>query len=425
MKIINKDYNLVIEKLHNLSQQTENLDVKQRLEEMENEIRKTGDQALLKYTERFDKVKIKGFELRVRKEEVTKAYTKVSPQFIQAIKRAQKNLRRYYKHQLPQNWVIEETPGVKYGMKYQAIETIGVYVPGGRAPYPSTVLMNCIPAQIAKVSRIVMVTPPNAEGEIAPQILVAADIVGINEIYKVGGGQAIFALAYGTASIPKVDKIVGPGNIFVTLAKQMVFGRVGIDKTAGPSDVLVYIKDEKYLGLAAAEALAQLEHDPLSQAIIVSENHDLLLKLVEEIRKQKEERSRKEIIEQSLQNLFLILSKDEKETIEIINKYAPEHLVLIVEKAAKLVNKIKNAGAIFLGAYTPVTVGDYYAGPNHVLPTSGTARFSSPLGVMDFFKYSSIVEYTKSALRKANRDISELTKMEGFEAHQKAVDIRL
>lgn len=426
MKIITSDFKSWIHRIHQTSQGSTDPALHQKLLDMKAAILQNQDQALIQYTRQLDKIPQEiPFALAVTKTEIKNAHDQVPKSFISALLKAKENIKAYHQYQMPKNFSVDKESGIQYGLKYTPIETVGLYVPGGRAPYPSTVLMNAIPAKIASVPKIVMVTPPNAKGEIAPQILVAADCCGIDTIYKIGGAQAVFALAYGTETIPKVDKIVGPGNIYVTKAKQMVFGDVAIDKPAGPSDVLVYIQDPKYISFAAADLLAQLEHDPSAVAIAVSEDKKVLDDLFKEVSEQMKECSRKEILRKSIENVFLFQSENEAQSIEMINLYAAEHVVLLVDKPKTMLDKIKNAGAIFLGPYTPVTLGDYYAGTNHVLPTSGAARFASPLGVMDFLKYSSILSYSKEALRKAQPDIEELTKMEGFDAHQKAMDRRL
>ncbi len=384
------------------------------ISEIQNAVIKDGDNALRYYTEKFDGVKITGIA-------APKSGKSVSKEYISALKRAKKNIEAFHRQQLPKNW-RKKNGDTWFGLQWSAISSVGLYVPGGRAVYPSTVLMNAIPAKLAGVERIVMVTPPQPDGSIPAAILAAAELCGINEIYRVGGAQAIFALAYGTKTIRKVDKIVGPGNKYVTAAKQMVFGTVGIDKPAGPSEVCVYIKEGKYAAFAAAEMLAQMEHDPDAIAIAVSEKKDVLAKVQTELNKQLPNCKRKAIIEQSMKNTRLIASND---PVKTMNEIASEHLVLMVDDYEKLLPKIKHAGAIFCGPYTPVTLGDYIAGPNHVLPTAGAARFSSPLGVWDFVKASTVLHYSKSALQRLSSDIALLTDMEGLDAHHLAVKHRL
>jgi histidinol dehydrogenase len=423
MKLIKKNIFTEIAKIQSQNSQLENETVRKKLLSIEKEVIKSGDLALNKFTKEFDGVVVK--KIKVSPEEIDLAYKNTSKRIILALKHAKKNLEGYCSRQLPKSWYRSPGWQVKYGQKFTAIENVGLYVPGGRAPYPSTVLMNAVPAKTAGVKNIIMVTPPNKDGQIPSSILVAAHLAGVTEIYKVGGSQAIFALAYGTQSIPKVDKIVGPGNIYVTLAKQMVYGKVDIDKPAGPSEALIYFNQAKYLKYAAADFIAQLEHDPDASAIAISEDETLLKKLSAEVLLQIEACSRKEIIKKALANSYLFLTQDQNESMALINACASEHLVLLVDKAEKLVKDIKNAGAIFIGPFTPVTLGDYYAGPNHVLPTSGTARFASPLGVMDFFKYSSLLSYSQGALKKASQDLAILTDLEGFSAHNHAAQIRL
>lgn len=424
MNWIDQNFDAIINHIHQTNQHSDQLDIIEKLTAIKRDIMTNKDTAVIQYTRQFDRVTDPQFSLAVTPQEIKDAYKEIPDTFIQAIHHAQANLKRYYQHQIPQSWFVEETPGTQYGVQYSPIEKVGLYVPGGRAAYPSTVLMNAIPAQIAGVNQLIIATPPNSTGKISPAILVAADCCGIHQIYKVGGSQAVFALAYGTESIPKVDKIVGPGNIFVTLAKQMVYGIVDIDKPAGPSEVLIYIRNPQYIPFAAADFLAQLEHDPCAIAIAISENKSLLIDLKLEINRQMQESSRRSIIQESINNGYLFHSPDPQTSIRLINLCASEHLVLLLDDPGSVSSQIHTAGAIFLGPYSPVTMGDYYAGPNHVLPTSGAARFASPLGVMDFMKYSSLLSCSKDVLIQARNDIAILTQFEGFDAHQRAIDIR-
>ena len=311
--------------------------------------------------------------------------------------------------------------GVWYGNRYTPLESAGIYVPGGRAAYPSTVLMDAIPAQLAGVPNIVMVTPPS----VPSQVLVAADLCGLTEIYRVGGAQAVFALADGTTSVPKVDKIVGPGNVYVTQAKQMVYGKVDIDKPAGPSEVLVVIEDLEYAPFAAAEMLAQLEHDPLANAVVVATSVDVLDAVESSFKDQLTRLKRQEVLAESVQFACFVQAESTDQMIDYINHIASEHLSLCMDDYQPILDKVKHAGSIFCGPYTPVTLGDYYAGTNHVLPTEGTARFASPLGVMDFMKYSSVLSYSKLSLQAVQTDLHVLTEMEGFDAHFNAVEVRV
>ncbi|RAP36503.1 histidinol dehydrogenase [Candidatus Marinamargulisbacteria bacterium SCGC AAA071-K20] len=424
LKIINK-LDTYLKKIHQLNKSESQVKVKKTLTEIKDTIISKKDKGVLEYCQKFDNVELKGFSLKVSKREINNAYKKVSPEFITAIKKAKANITDYHKKQKPKNWEASPEDGKRYGIQYSALETVGLYVPGGRAPYFSTVLMNCIPALVAGVTRPIICTPPQQDGKIAPQILVAADICGVTEIYKVGGAQAIFAMAYGTEKIPKVDKIVGPGNIYVDLAKQMVYGDVDIDKPAGPSDVLVVVEDERYASFAASEMLAQLEHDPSSIAITIASNEECLQAVRLEFTNQLKTLSKKEIILESMKNSGIILIEESDNIIKAINKVAAEHLVLLINNYKPILKQVKHAGSIFCGPYTPVTMGDYFSGPNHVLPTSGTARFASPLGVMDFVKYSSYMHCSKSNLMKASKHLKVLTELEGFDAHYNAVDLRL
>lgn len=395
------------------------------LEDMRRQILSRGDEAVLDYTRKFDRVSDPDFQLKVTQDEINEAFSLVPAEFVEAVEKASDNIRGYHLRQKPESWQTTEQNGVIRGMKYSAIPRVGLYVPGGRAPYPSTVMMDSIPALIAGVESLSMVTPPQANGKIAPQILVAAAICGLKHIFKVGGAQAIFALAYGTQTIQPVDKIVGPGNIYVTLAKQMVYGKVDIDKPAGPSEALVYVEDPSLKAIAASELLAQLEHDPLTSAIGISTDRALLEAIQSEMKLQVQHCSRKDIIEQAVNNSALFLVSNRAEAVTMINAAASEHSVLLIEDYQEMLSQIQHAGAIFCGVNTPVALGDYFGGPNHVLPTSGAARFSSPLSVMDFLKFSSVMAYTKEALYQAAPHIQALSEMEGFDAHYASIRSRL
>jgi histidinol dehydrogenase len=342
-----------------------------------------------------------------------------------ALKLAHHNITEYHAWQKPNGWERAPQPGTRYGIRYSAIDSVGLYVPGGRAVYPSSVLMNAIPAKLAGVDRIVIATPPQPDGSIPPQILAACSLCGVSSILKSGGAQAIFALAYGTQTTKSVDKIVGPGNKFVDGAKRSVYGVVDIDKPAGPSEVLVYITDPSYAEFAAAELLAQLEHDPDAKAFALTLSDECASAIQTEFISLAARCKRQDIISKSAQNSKIVKCDSESQVIETINIIASEHLVLMVDHANTILSKIRHAGSIFLGPYTPVALGDYIAGPNHVLPTGAAARFSSPLGVMDFMKYSGYCEYSKEALAAIQVPIRELTTMEGFDAHQLSVDVRL
>ncbi len=383
------------------------------------------DAALIYFAHQFDQVRASDFSLKVTQKDIKDAYHQVPKSFIKALKEAKKNIEHYHRAQLPKSWTKKTQRG-SYGMRYTPIDKAGLYVPGGRALYPSTVLMNAIPATLAGVETIVITTPPRPDGSIGPQILVAADLCGVENIIKVGGAQAIFALAYGTETVPAVDKIVGPGNIYVTLAKQHVYGVVDIDKPAGPSEVLVLVEDPAYAGFAAAELLAQLEHDPLASAVAISTSRTTLEAIQKELALQFELCLRKDIIRQAMEqdHSKLLLTQNMQQSIQYANFIASEHLVLLTDNAEELLPQIKHAGSIFLGPYTPVALGDYFAGPNHVLPTGRATRYASPLGVMDFMKYSATLHYTKESLAKAEPSIKALTEMEGLDAHYSSVKIR-
>lgn len=380
------------------------------------------DQALIDFAKKFDGASLK--KLQVNPEEVQFAYTQVSSAFLTAIKKVIQNVQTYHAYQLPQSWLKEISPGVTYGMQYRPIQKAGLYVPGGQASYPSTVVMNSIPAILAGVSDLVMTTPPQKNGNILPEILVTADLCGVHHIIKAGGAQAIFALAYGTESVPKVDKIVGPGNKYVAAAKQSVYGLVDIDKPAGPSEVLIYVDCMDYAASAAAELLAQIEHDPDNIGICLVNTPDLLKAVQKEVDLQFKTCSRQSILSQSLKNSGIYLTSCEEETLTCINETASEHLMLLTKRSDHFLPHIKHAGAIFCGPYTSVTLGDYFAGPNHVLPTGGAARFSSPLSVLDFMKFSSVLQYNDTALKKAAPHIKALTEIENLDAHYLAIKKR-
>lgn len=390
-----------------------------RVKEMIGAVAKNGDAALRELTLKYDKVKIEDF--KVKPEEVQAAYRKVEADFLSALKTSIANLTAFHQKQKTEEWFETLPDDALLGLRVIPIEKVGIYVPGGRAAYPSTVLMNVIPAKVAGSKKIVMVSPP----PIHPAILVAAAEVGITEIYQVGGAQAIAALAYGTESIPKVDKIVGPGNIYVALAKKLLYGVVGIESLAGPSDVCIIADDGAEAEFIAADMLSQAEHDPESSAILVTDSRKLAEEVVKEVEKQKAKQSRKEVIEKALsEGGAIILVPDLKEGVEVVNEFAPEHLEILASNPQRILEKVKNAGAVFMGPYSPVAVGDYAAGPNHVLPTFGAARFSSPLGVYDFIKYQSIVGYTKPALQKIRQAAEVLAKVEGLDAHARSIEIR-
>ncbi len=389
------------------------------------DIKTRKDKALFKYTARFDKVELDASTVRVTQTEIEKAVQEVDDKFLNALKKAAQNIEEFHEHQKESSWQKQTSPGKITGQICRPLAKAGIYVPGGRAAYPSSVLMTALPAKVAGVEEVVMVTPPGKEGKLNPKILAAAQVAGVDSIYKVGGAQAVAALAYGTESIPKVDIVVGPGNIYVTMAKELVFGQVKIDMTAGPSEVLVLADGQAEPAYIAADLMSQAEHDPLASSILVTNSADLGPKVEKEIKKQIEDLEKKDIIKESLSNYGLLIEVEDMESgIEAINQIAPEHLELAVEKPFDLLPEIKNAGSIFLGEYTPEPIGDYYAGPNHVLPTEGTARFFSPLAVRDFVKYSSFIYYSREALKEASDDVITLAEGEGLTAHANSIKIR-
>ncbi len=385
-----------------------------------------GDEAVIEFTARFDGATLTPETLRVSEEEIKEAYAKVDEKFVAAIRIARDNVTAFHQKQLNKSWLEPEADGTILGQLYLPLERVGIYVPGGTAAYPSSVLMNACPAIVAGVKEIVMVSPPSKDGTMNPFTLVAAAEVGVTEIYKVGGAQAVAALAYGTKTIRKVDLITGPGNIYVTIAKKLVYGLVNIDMLAGPSEILIVADEKADPEYVAADLLSQAEHDVLAGSILLTPSKALAEKVKEEIEKQTAVLNRKEIIQQSLRDYgAIIITESIEEAIDLANQYAPEHLELAVDKPFELLGQIKNAGAIFLGSYSPEPVGDYIAGPNHVLPTGGTARFYSPLNVDTFMKKSSVIYYSKERLMKVGPDVVHLAETEGLDAHANAVKVRL
>lgn len=387
-------------------------------------VKKNGDIALKEYTEKFDKVNLQKFE--VSKEELDECFSKVEDQFIKDLEEAKKNIEYYHMAQKQRGFILNKDQGVFLGQRVMPLEKVGVYVPGGTAAYPSSVLMNVIPAKVAGVSRIIMATPPSKDGGINPYIGVAAKIAGVDKIYKVGGAQAVAALAYGTESIPKVDKIVGPGNIFVATAKKLVFGAVDIDMIAGPSEILIVAEKNANPKYVAADLMSQAEHDKLASAILVTTSKELISKVDEELKKQMMTLERKDIIEESLKNYGkVIVCSSLDECIEVSNEIAPEHLELMIDNAMEHLGKVKNAGSVFLGHNTAEPIGDYFGGTNHVLPTSGTARFFSALSVDSFIKKSSFLYYSEEAINAHGNKIINLANKEGLTAHANSVKVRL
>ena len=386
-------------------------------------VRQNGDRALYEYSEKFDKAKLSS--LLVTKEEIEEAVSLVEPKFLEILKTAAENIREYHKNQLREGFQIKKEDGVIIGQKIIPVDRAGLYVPGGTAAYPSTVLMDSIPAKIAGCKEVVMVTPPLKDGKVNPVILAAAYIAGVDKIFKIGGAQAIAALAYGTMSVPKVDKIVGPGNAFVAEAKKQVFGQVSIDMIAGPSEILILADGNTNPAHAAADLLSQAEHDKNASAVLVTDSLALAEKVSEELEKQIPLLERSEIARTSIDNNGKIIVADNLESgVEISNEIAPEHLELLMDNPFDYLDKIRHAGSIFMGRYCPEALGDYYAGPNHTLPTSGTAKFSSPLSVDDFIKKTQYTYYTKEALEKVAEDVAFFAEKEGLTAHAKSAVIR-
>ena len=388
-------------------------------------VKQNGDRALLDYTEKFDRQVLTPEKLRVSGSELDAAYQQISQDLLHAIQLACQKIEAFHRQRIPRSWVQFEDDEVVLGKRYTPVDRAGLYVPGGRGAYPSTVLMNAIPAKVAKVPRIVMVTPPGEDLKINPAVLVAAQEAGVEEIYRVGGAQAIAALAYGTETIPKVDVITGPGNIYVTLAKKMVYGKVGIDSLAGPSEVLIIADGEANPVYIAADLLAQAEHDPMAAAILLTTSGKLAQKVQQEVIKQLENHPRRVLTEKAIAHYGLIVVVDSLETAaELSNLFAPEHLELEVADPWATLEYIRHAGAIFLGSSTPEAVGDYLAGPNHTLPTSGAARYASALGVETFMKHSSIIQYSPTALKKMSSTIQILAQAEGLASHADSVKFR-
>ena len=386
-------------------------------------VREKGDSALFAFCEKFDKVKLSSLE--VSSEEIEAAFLAVEPEFVEILKEAKENIYAFHSRQVRNSFLINEKDGVVIGQKVIPIEKVGLYVPGGTAAYPSSVLMNAIPAKIAGCSEIVMVTPPSADGSVNPAILAAAKVAGVDRIFKVGGAQAVAALAYGTESVPAVDKIVGPGNAFVAEAKKQVFGRVAIDMIAGPSEILVVADSTCNPVYVAADLLSQAEHDKNATAVLVTDSKELASATAEELERQLSLLSREEIARTSVENNGkIIITKDIDEAIEVANALAPEHLEICVDEPFKYLDKIRHAGSVFMGKYCPEALGDYFAGPNHTLPTSGTARFSSPLSVDDFVKKTQFSYYTEDALAKVASKVEYFAKEEGLTAHARSAIIR-
>jgi len=399
------------------------IDVSGAVAEIINAVREKGDTALLDYCEKFDGVRLEAIE--VPKEEFDEALTVIGEDFLRILKDAAANIREFHQKQVRNGYKIEGKNGIVLGQRVIPLEKVGLYVPGGTAAYPSTVLMDSIPAKIAGCDQIFMVTPPGKNGKISPQVLAAAYVAGIDRVFKVGGAQAVAALAYGTETIPRVDKIVGPGNAFVAEAKKQVFGQVSIDMIAGPSEILVVADSSAKAANVAADMLSQAEHDKLASAVLVTDSMELAQAVSDEIERQLKLLPREEIARCSIDNNGKIIVAEDLETVvEIANEIAPEHLELCIDNPFNYLDKIRNAGSVFMGKYCPEALGDYYAGPNHTLPTSGTARFSSPLSVDDFIKTSQYIYYTEEALEKIYKDVQSFAEIEGLSAHGRSMAIR-
>ena len=400
-----------------------------KFEETVNEIlanvKANGDKALFEYTKKFDRYDLTAENIQVTRAEIDEAYTKLDAKLIEVIRKSAENIRAFHSKQLRNSWFDAKPDGTILGMKITALEKVGVYVPGGKAAYPSSVLMNVVPAKVAGVDQVIMTTPPQADGSVNPGTLVAADIAGVDVIYKAGGAQAIAALAYGTESIPKVDKITGPGNIFVALAKKAVYGYVSIDSIAGPSEILVLADDTANPRYVAADLLSQAEHDELASAILITTSKDLAEKVSKEVDGFVAILERKEIIQKSLDNYgYILVAENMQDAIDAVNEIASEHLEILTANPFDTMTKIRNAGAIFLGEYASEPLGDYFAGPNHILPTNGTAKFFSPVNVDDFIKKTSIISYSRDALKKVNEDIQLFARSEGLTAHANSIKVR-
>ncbi|OXT08998.1 histidinol dehydrogenase [Thermoanaerobacterium thermosaccharolyticum] len=413
--------NTVIKNLTNRSK-LENKDVESTVSEIIYNVKMHGDRALFDYTLKYDGVEIDDKNIMVEKREIDDAYSKVDKEFISALRNAIKNITEYHENQRQKTW-LDFKGGIIYGQKIRPLEKVGIYVPGGTASYPSSVLMNSIPAKVAGVDEIVMVTPVKAG--LNPFVIVAANEVGINKIYKIGGAQAIAALAFGTESIPKVDKIVGPGNIFVAMAKRAVYGYVDIDMVAGPSEVLIVAAESANPTYLAADLLSQAEHDAMASAVLITTSKNIAEKVAEEVSRQTLYLERKDIINKSLEDYgAIIIVNNLEDALNIANEIAPEHLELDIKNPFEMIGMVKNAGAVFLGENSPEPLGDYIAGPNHVLPTSGTSRFFSPLSVDDFIKKMSILYYDENSLKNVSNDIVRLAEAEGLTAHANSIKVR-
>lgn len=401
-------------------------EIEARVLEIVEGVRKWGDVAVFDYTRKFDRAEIDSDNFRVSETEIEKAYAAIDPEFWDALNEAILNIRGFHEKQKQHSWMEPDDQGNILGQIAQPLRRVGIYVPGGTAAYPSSVLMNALPALVAGVSEIAMVTPPAADGSMNPYTLVAADACGVKEIYKVGGAQAIAALAFGTFSLPKVDKISGPGNIYVTLAKKMVYGEVDIDMLAGPSEVLVIADETANPRYVAADLLSQAEHDLMASALLVTPSEKLAKSVLAEVERQLATLSRREIMDKALADYgAIIITPDLEEAFAVANRFAPEHLELLVENPFAWLGKVKNAGAVFVGPYSPEPLGDYFAGPNHILPTGGTARFYSPVTVDTFMKKTSVIAYSAAGFKAAAPKVIKLATVEGLDAHANSIKVRL
>lgn len=424
MDIIELNNKSISDTISIIKKRSNTLNIRKSVEDIIGNVKDFGDKALREYTLNFDKVYIETF--KVEEEEINKAYNKVDVEFIEVLKESIENIKEYHERQKKTGYIYNKELGVYMGQRLIPVDTVAIYVPGGKAAYPSSVLMNAIPAKVAGVKEIVLVTPPDKNGFINNKILVAAKLCGINKIYKLGGAQAIAAMAYGTESIDSVSMIVGPGNAFVAEAKRQVYGDVGIDMVAGPSEILVIADEKANPKYIAADLMSQAEHDELASSILITTSKNLAKKVNEEIKLQIEKLNRKEIIENSLINFGkIIVCNSIREGIEVANLIAPEHLELLVENPMEYLSEVKNAGSVFLGKYTPEPIGDYFGGTNHVLPTGGTAKFSSPLSVDTFMKKSSFLYYSKDAIQKYGEKIIRFANEEGLTAHANSIKVRL
>ena len=397
----------------------------QKVDEILDDVKQNGDKAVLSYTKKFDGADFKPEDMLVTRKEIDEAYKKVDAELIEVMKKSLANVMEFHQKQLPNSWITTKENGAVLGQRITPLASVGIYVPGGKAAYPSSVMMCAAPAKVAGVERIVMVTPPSKDGEVTPATLVAADLAGVTEIYKVGGAQAIGALAYGTKTIQKVNKIVGPSNIYVALAKKSVYGHVNIDSIAGPSEILVLADESATPRFVAADLLSQAEHDELASAILVTTSEKLANEVNQHIDEFLKTLSRAEIIQKSIDNFgYILLADTMEDAIDVTNEIASEHLEINTVNPWETMTKIKNAGAIFLGEYSSEPLGDYFAGPNHVLPTNGTAKFFSPLGIDDYIKKSSIISYSQEALAPIHDDIETFAKAEHLTAHANSIAVR-